>query len=66
MLALKKKTKCEKKSIDNDFEFLVFYKRNETASDNMHNIDTYIDTLQIGKKSDITAIKYRNIFVEIS
>ncbi len=55
---------CEKKSINNGLEFLVFYKRNESASDNIY-IDTYIDTLQVGKKSDIVAIKYKNIFVEV-
>lgn len=55
---------CEKKSINHGLEFLVFYKRNESASDNFY-IDTYINTLQVGKKSDIVAIKYKNIFAEV-
>lgn len=56
---------CEKKSINNDLEFLVFYKRNESASDNIHGMNTYVNTLQVGKKSDIVAVKYKNIFVEV-
>ena len=56
---------CEKKSINYDLEFLVFYKKNESASDNIYATNTYIDTHQKGKKSNIVAIKYKNIFVEV-
>ena len=58
---------CERQSINEELEFLIFYKKNESLSYSVNEtVDgKYIDTHQNGIKSDIVALKYKELFVEL-